>query len=198
MVWVSFIFTLDSKAAALHHYQLLITPPPPPDSHWNNKKLASEGGAKISLGETSVPFVTSLRADLKKKKRTLISHFVMSEAAQKKRNCLALTFAPQWPLAALMCDIFHTCSSPHAMIGAPTALRPVAMKSCSVMNCLLIPPPAGRPGPRQSDQDAERAGGAVHGRYGEARQTGGGAQDVHHERQRWAREEIMTNVLPLR
>lgn len=27
------------------------------------------------------------------------------------------------------------------MIGAPTALRPVAMKSCSVMNCLLIPPP---------------------------------------------------------
>lgn len=52
-----------------------------------------------------------------------------------------MTFAPQWPLAALMYDIFHTCSSPHAMIGAPTALRPVAMKSCSVMNCLLIPPP---------------------------------------------------------
>lgn len=64
---------------------------------------------------------------------------------------------------------------------------------------LVDPPPlAGRPGPRQSDQDAERAGGAVHGRHGEARQTGGGAQDVHHERQRWGREEIMTNVLPLR
>lgn len=65
----------------------------------------------------------------------------------------------------------------------------------NVMNGLLTPA-TGHPGQRQSDQDAERAGGAVHGRHGEARQTGGGAQDVHHERQRWARKSLTMNVLP--